>query len=172
MAMSWQLLAPTLAGWPGAVVADCGRITGGTAAAPVLAAADYTLLLATPHLDALAHLRHVLAELARPSGALHHRANRIGVVLTCTDKQARIALRECAQVLHHAGQQAEVLGRFGYDPEAAAGLRGQWGHRLDHSDLVGTARELVHATVSAISAETEPTAAAPAPELRLNQAVG
>lgn len=142
MEVTWPLVAGTLAGLRATdVIADCGRLHSSGGGREVLARADLVVMLVTPTVPAVAHLRNGLEALAYldPAAA---RPDRLGVVVVTDPRRRKAAIRDIGAVLTRDGLPASVLGAIAYDPAGAAGLSGQWGSRVDRSVLVGSVRLL------------------------------
>lgn len=132
-------------------IVDCGRLSIGTPAAPLVAAADVLLVVARPRLDELALLTHRLPALADSS--LTMGLLLIGEVpYRPDDVQAAI------------GVGLTFIGRLANDPRAAAALNGSGGTRsLARSALVRTARAVVDQVTAPATVPHWVTQAQPAP---------
>lgn len=118
------------------VVADCGRLTPGSPALPLVTGADVVLVVVRPRLESYAHLRSRLRWLA---DATTHRAPTVGVVVVSADAGAP---RELAELLAYSGIRARVLGPLAEDHRAADALAGRTQRGLSRSLLIRSAREL------------------------------
>ncbi len=142
MAVSWPAIADLLSGLHGAdVLVDCGRLDLAAPTAGIIRAADLVLVLARATVEGVAHLLPVLRALTHPSQPQN--GSRVGVVVLA-DPRDHHAVSEVEDVLTGWPLPAHVpvFGRIALDPSGAAGLRGQWGRRLDRSPLIESARGL------------------------------
>ncbi|PZS31965.1 MAG: hypothetical protein DLM59_08975 [Pseudonocardiales bacterium] len=138
----WRPLTGLLAGIPGVdVLADCGRLYPGTPAMEVLKGSALTVLVTTPEVDAVAHLRARATSLCLQLGTAGFEGVPVGVLVVADPKETD-GPREVESVLASSGVPVRVLGRIARDEGAAAMLRGQWGGRLSRSLLVRSAREV------------------------------
>lgn len=106
------------------VVADCGRLSTGSAAWPVLRLADVVLVMARARADELAHLREALAELVDAG------ADRLVVLLAAggvypAAEVAQVLQTHVAEELARDPGAVEVLGPLPDDRKTAALLRGE-----------------------------------------------
>jgi hypothetical protein len=138
----WRPLTALLAGVPGVdVLADCGRLFPGTPAMEVLKGSALTVLVTTPDVDAVAHLRARALSLCQQLGTGGFDGVPVGVVAVADPKDVD-GPRQIEAVLAGSQVPVRVLGRIARDEAAAAMLRGQWGGRLSRSLLVRSAREV------------------------------
>lgn len=117
-------------------IVDCGRLSVGTPAAPLLAAADTLLVVVRPRLDELAPLTHRLPALAK-GGA------RVGLLLIGEVPTARTM---CGR------PGLAFIAGMANDPRAAAALNGAGGagtRRLAQSGLIRSARVVVDQVTAA-----------------------
>jgi hypothetical protein len=166
----WPGLGQALAGWPGTVLADLGRLSPGGPSAAVVTTSTAVLLLTRADLEGLFHVRDKVVELAGMVGPGDGETVRVGVVVTAPVKQRRAAVQQVEQVLASIGSPAPVLGCFAADPSAAQQLwAGVVTRRLAGSDLVRSARSIAESVLAtwpalAAAADTgtsaEPAAAA------------
>lgn len=163
MASAWTPISGMLAGLPELdVVADCGRLLGGTALVPVLRRSSLILLVARASVEGMAHLRHGLTAVAREVNASSTSTrgpsalSRAGVLLIGDDAQGKTAVREVRQVLQAAPglAQVPVLGVLADDPVGARALGGRWDRRLDRSALVRSAREAAEAVFAWVHSDS------------------
>ncbi len=157
MAGAWAPIAGMLADLEGTdVIADCGRVLGETPVLPVLRRAALIALVARDSVDGVAHLRHALMAVPRavnahassPGGSV---LARTVVLLVADRRRARHAAGQVRQVLAAAPGFGEVpVLVLADDPDAAAGLAGQWGRRLDRSALIASARIVAQAAYSQV----------------------
>lgn len=142
MAATWPLLGRALAGIPDTdILADCGRIVAGSEASHVIGWADLVAVVTSPTVEGVAHTLQaldVITSLASSIGLSAH----LHVIVVAEPRRERGAVAEVHTALDRAGAPARVVGTLAYDPLGAAGLRGEWGKRLDRSLLVGSARRL------------------------------
>lgn len=122
------------------VVADCGRLGGGSAVTDLLREASAIALFTRATLEQVAHLRERISSLAAELGG--HAAPPIGVVVVADPREYRAAINEVSRVISTANLPAAVLGGFALDPKGAEMLRGRWGGRLDRSLLIRSARQI------------------------------
>jgi cellulose biosynthesis protein BcsQ len=140
----WPQLAQALRAVPGRdVIADCGRLTVGSPALPVLTAADGVVLVTRPHLEHLAHLRERLRWLLETL-TLGGTPVPVGVVLIAPERD-RGAAAECRQLLDVAHLRATVLGTLAQDEKGAAILTGRSDRPAGRTSLVRSARALLPA---------------------------
>jgi hypothetical protein len=122
------------------VLADCGRLGGGSPLLDLLREADLVLLFARATLEHVAHLRERIGalrgELTGPG------APPLGIVVIADPRQYHGSIAEVDRIITNAKLPATVLGGLALDPKGAEMLRGQWGGRLDRSVLIRSAREL------------------------------
>jgi len=138
----WQNLAGALRTVAGRdVVADCGRLTAGSPAWPVLTAADGVVLVARSRLEDLAHLRERLRWLLQSLALGGHRVP-VGLVLIAPEKD-RAAAAECRQLLENARLRARILGTLAQDGKGAEILAGRSSRPAGRTSLVRSARALV-----------------------------
>lgn len=140
MAVTWRPLAGLLAGLGDAdVIADCGRLDAAAPTLEVVTAADLVVVLARATAEGAAHLRSAVQVITDLPGRNDHAW--VGVVVLADPRDDR-AVGEVEQVLLGWSLTTPVLGRLAVDPVGAAGLRGEWGRRLDRAPLVESARVL------------------------------
>ncbi|GGM10088.1 hypothetical protein [Nakamurella endophytica] len=145
----WPGLGQALAGWPGTVLADLGRLHPGAPAAPVAQASTAVLLLTRADLEGLFHVRDRVVELAGMVGPGEGDRIRVGVVVTAPVKQRRAAVEQVHQVLASVGSPAPVLGCFVHDPAVAQQLwAGVMTRRLAGSELVRSARSVAESVLA------------------------
>lgn len=141
VAPAMPVVAEGLAGCGIDVVADCGRLSPDSAALPVVLAADVTLLVVRPRVEAYAHLRERVRWLSTTSDRRGRTPNLAVVVVTGAHDQR--SARDLQQVLGHAGLDVPVLGRVADDERAAAVVGGRLQRPISRSLLVRSVRELV-----------------------------
>lgn len=123
------------------VIADCGRVVPGSAAMPVLLAADAVLFVVRPSVEGVAHLRDRLKglkdqlNLGAPDGI------PVGVAMVTSYRDTRSA-PDLQQLLDSEGLAARVLGVVADDPKAAAALGGAGYARTSRSLLIRSAAEV------------------------------
>jgi len=138
----WRPLTALLAGIPGVdVLADCGRLFPGTPVMDVLRGSALAVLVTTPEVDAVAHLRSRAISLCQQLGTAGFEGVPVGVLAVAGPKDTD-GPRQIEAVLAASSVPVRVLGRIARDDAAAAMLRGQWGGRLSRSLLVRSAREV------------------------------
>ncbi|GIF04644.1 hypothetical protein [Actinoplanes siamensis] len=106
------------------VVADCGRLSAGSAAWPVLRLADVVLVMVRARADELAHLREALAELVDVG------TGRLVVVLAAggvypAGEVAHVLRTHVSEELARDPGAVEVLGPLPEDRKGAAVLGGE-----------------------------------------------
>ena len=145
----WPGLGQALAGWPGTVLADLGRLSAGGAAVPVAQASTAVLLLTRADLEGLFHVRDKVVELSGILGPGEGDRVRVGVVVTAPVKVRRAAIEQVEQVLASIGSPTPVLGCLAQDPAAAQALwAGVVTRRLAGSDLVRSARSVAESVLT------------------------
>ncbi|MBB2943261.1 MinD-like ATPase involved in chromosome partitioning or flagellar assembly [Actinoplanes lutulentus] len=119
------------------VVADCGRLSAGAAAWPLLGLADVVLVMARARADELAHVRESLAELVDVCGG------RLVVLLAAggvypAAEVAQVLQTYVAEELARHPSAVEVLGPLPDDRKTAALLGGELlaGKRWRHLPLM------------------------------------
>jgi hypothetical protein len=146
----WPGLAQSLAGWPGTVIADLGRLQHGAPAAPLVQASTAVLVVTRADLAGLYHLRDQVVELAALAGTGDGDRVRVGVVVTAAPKERRAAVEQVRQVLASIGSPAPVLGAVAFEPAGAQALwAGVVTRRLAGSELVRSARSIAEAVLAA-----------------------
>ncbi|MFD5024010.1 hypothetical protein [Streptomyces sp. NPDC058373] len=132
---------------PADVIADCGRISGDTAAVELFPYAQLVLLVSRTTPEALARVRDRATHLAQrlhggPRGAAGIATPLIGVVLV-TDPGGSAKLVHQVNDMLVAGQTgARVVGTLADDPAGADQLAGRRRGRLDKSLLIRSARKI------------------------------
>lgn len=160
----WPQIGAQLAGWPGTVIADLGRLQPGNAAMPVAHAATAVLLLGRADTEGLFGLRERAADLVHQLGDPSRDRPSLSVVLTGPVKQRKDAVRAAEQMLTAAGIPVPVAGYIAEDPAGAQGLwDGQVTRRVAGSELVRSARALAETVIGwwPHLAVPEPTPTAP-----------
>lgn len=138
----WPQLAQALAGVSGAeVFADCGRVTAGSPAMPVLLAADAVVLVTRAQVEQLAHLRERVRVLADQTGAGTVRPP-VGVVVVAPEKDHSPVVADVQRLLDAAGLAARVLGAVAWDERGARLLAGAGHGSAGKSALVRSVRAL------------------------------
>ncbi|UYM24136.1 hypothetical protein NQP46_13500 [Streptomyces albus] len=132
---------------PADVIADCGRISGDTAAVELFPHAQLVLLVSRTTPEALARVRDRASHLTQrlhggPRGAAGIATPLIGVVLV-TDPGGSAKLVHQVNDMLVAGQTgARVVGTLADDPAGADQLAGRRRGRLDKSLLIRSARKI------------------------------
>ncbi|RZD77826.1 hypothetical protein [Streptomyces albidoflavus] len=132
---------------PADVIADCGRISGDTAAVELFPYAQLVLLVSRTTPEALARVRDRASHLTQrlhggPRGAAGIATPLIGVVLV-TDPGGSAKLVHQVNDMLVAGQTgARVVGTLADDPAGADQLAGRRRGRLDKSLLIRSARKI------------------------------
>ena len=145
----WPRVAAELAAWPGAVIADLGRLQPGNDALPVAQQSTAVLLVTRVDLESLAHLRDRAAELAGSVGDPGRDRPPVGVVVTGPPKARRFSLEQASQVLASIGSPVPVVGFLPDDPVGVQGLwAGVMTRRFAGSDLVRSARSVAESVLT------------------------
>lgn len=132
---------------PADVIADCGRISGDTAAVELFPYAQLVLLVSRTTPEALARVRDRASHLTQrlhggPRGAAGIATPLIGVILV-TDPSGSARLVHQVNDMLVAGQTgARVVGTLAEDPAGADQLAGRRRGRLDKSLLIRSARKI------------------------------
>ncbi len=159
---TWQHLAKSLRSVPGRdVIADCGRLTPGSATVPVLQSADAVLMLARPTLEGLSHLRELIRGLSDLLRLGSYDPVPVGVALVTSYRDARSA-SSLQAILAQAGLSASVLGVLAEDDKAASAIRTGDSRRARQSLLMRSATDIGE-RLRALGRERG-EAAAPAPQ--------
>lgn len=149
MGQLWPQLAAACTVSDVDVVADLGRIHAAAESIPVAAAADAVVVVATPTLEGVLHLRerisHLGPTLARQGGG---RRPLLVPVLVTSDRHAAAEVAEVAAVLADTEALADCADSVGYiahDPSALHRLQQgeEAAGRLRRSLLVRTAHHIV-----------------------------
>jgi hypothetical protein len=106
------------------VVADCGRLSTGSPAWPLLRLADGVVILARARTDELAHLRETLGELLDAGTGQLLVLLAHGGIYSASDV-ASVLSRHVAEELAHHPQAVTVLGPLPTDDRGAAVLNGE-----------------------------------------------
>ena len=139
----WPRVAGQLAGWPGTVLADLGRLQPGSPVLPLAQAATVVVLLGRGDAEGLFGLRERAADLVQQLGDPARSPSSLAVVVTAPAGQAKTAVRSATQLFAAAGVPVPVAGFWAWDPPGAAGLwAGQVTRRVAGSDLIRSARTL------------------------------
>jgi len=169
MRLLWPLLAGELTRWVGTAICDVGRLQPGTAAFPVVKAADAVVLLGRLDLEGLFQLRERAIELTQVVTDPAKDGNPVTVVLTGEAKHRAAALDQAEQMFAASGYPIEVAGFFARDEAAAQSLSSPApvSRRLAKSALVTSARSLAQQLIGRwpqlLTQEPSPVAAS-APE--------
>jgi hypothetical protein len=144
----WPQVGSHLAGWPGTVIADLGRVQPGNSAMPVARAATAVLLLGRADTEGLFGLRERAADLVHSLGDPSRDRPSLSLVLTGPAKQRKDAVRSAEQMLTAAGIPVPVAGYVAEDLAGAQGLwAGQVTRKVAGSDLVRSARALAETVI-------------------------
>lgn len=136
MGQAWIHLATSLGGLPDRdVIADCGRVTPGSATLSVLHNSDAVLLMTRPSLEGVAHLRERIRELREGLrlGGVDGVPVGIGVLTSSRDSRS---VPDLQRLLDAAELPARVLGVVAEDVKAADALRVGAGNRIHRSLLM------------------------------------
>lgn len=151
---SWSEIAEQLATLPGMdVIADCGRLLPELTHQHIVARADALLLVTTPSLEGVAHLRHLVEALSesRQADAIH-----VAVVADADKSQQQVA--DVTVALDRAGCTGVRVHALARDASAAAALAGVPTRGLDRSALVSSARTLAAELCDAAHSKQRPSA--------------
>lgn len=150
---AWGGVAAALAACGVDVVADVGRLTRSTPAAPVVAAADLVVLVVRPRVEAVAHLRQGLVAAAGMVNAAGRGSGLERVAVVVVDESSRPGSRRASrrsveEVLASTPGLGDVatVGVLAWDPRSAAALAGR-GRMPARSRLLGSARECAEGVV-------------------------
>lgn len=133
---------------PADVIADCGRIAGGSPAIDLLPHASLVLLVARTEPEHIARVRDRTAALA---AQLHGGGQRgmsqlatplIGVLLVVESSASGKIAHQVNDMLVAAQTGARVIGTLAHDTSGAALLSGRGRGRLDKSLLIRSARKV------------------------------
>lgn len=137
------------------VLADLGRISAGSAVMPIVAAADVLLLVVTPTVPGVVHLRGRVAQLFAGFARTPRRQPVVVPVVVTTEKHAAADVREIDQVMRatHPGIGPAMF--FAEDPKAVARLLAgeAAGGRLSRSALIRSARVVAEQAAAPVWAE-------------------
>lgn len=138
------------------VIADCGRVTAGSPATPILAAADAVVVVVRPGVAEYGHLRERLRwQLAKELRLGDVGSVPVGIV-TVTTASDTSATRDLDRLLQYDGASVSVIGRMAHDTKAAETLAGRRTANIKRSLLLRSARQLTTAISSlAISRPAE-----------------
>jgi hypothetical protein len=141
----WPAVAGALRDLPEAdVLADCGRVTAGSPALPLLSAADAAVLVVQPGLESYAHLRERIRWLVEPLRIGEPGGVPVGIVLVAPASE-KGDVRDLDRLLEYDGLHARVIGRLANDPKAADVIAGRRKRRIDRSLLIRSARQVAQA---------------------------
>lgn len=132
---------------PADVIADCGRIAGGSPAIELLPHASLVLLVSRTEPEHLARVRDrataLSAQLHGGQRGMSQLATPLIGVLLVADTSASAKVAHQVNDMLVAGQTgARVIGTLAYDPSGAALLSGRGRGRLDKSLLIRSARKV------------------------------
>jgi MinD-like ATPase involved in chromosome partitioning or flagellar assembly len=136
----WPALGPCLDRLAGTdVIADCGRLTNAPGQLDVVKHARFLVLLCTPTVSGLLHLRERLPVLEERLRSAAPDGVPVGVVVVSNEA------RDVAGVAEALGRQqtsARILGRLPYDPKGAEFFAGRLEGRVERTALVRGARDV------------------------------
>ena len=158
----WPRVAERAQEWPGAVIADLGRVQRGHAAFALAASASVVLLVTRMTAGSLYRLRAQAADLAASLGQGPAGRSPVAVLPVAPDHHRKQAAAEVRQVLDSeaATTAVPVAGCLAEDSRGVALLlAGYLGRRLDRAPLMQSAREVP----AAVEAWTGPEGEAPPP---------
>ncbi|MFY1678252.1 MULTISPECIES: hypothetical protein [unclassified Streptomyces] len=132
---------------PADVIADCGRVSGGSPAVELFPHASLVLLISRVEPEALARVRDRATALSAslhggPRGAGSIAMPAIGVVLIADTAVAGKLAGQVNDMLVHARTGARVVGTLADDANGAAQLAGRRRGRLEKSLLIRSARKV------------------------------
>jgi hypothetical protein len=146
MARLWPQVAAAAQAWPGAVIADLGRLQLRHASSPLAAAGTAVLLVTRAQTrEDLYHARERAHELALRLGQGQHGRSPLSVAVICPARDARGAVSQVQQALASQADTSTipVIGSLAEDRRGVEGLRaGEVSKRLLGSDLLKSARTL------------------------------
>ena len=159
----WPQVADELAGWPGTVIVDLGRLHSGDPVMPLARASTAVLALTTATLEGLYHVRDQVAELSRSLGDPCRDRPSVAVVVTGDVRDRRSSLEQVRQVLASIGSPAPVVGFVADDPAGARGLwAGELTRRFAGSELVRSVRATAQSVLATWPDLTPATPTVPA----------
>ena len=141
------------------VLADCGRLGGGSPLLDLLREADMVVLVTRATLEHVAHLRERVSALSGELTGLG--APPVAIAVIADPRQYHAAVAEVDRIVSNAKLSATVIGGLAYDAKGAEMLRGQWGGRLDRSLLIRSARELAGVMIRRLPLAHPPVGAVP-----------
>jgi MinD-like ATPase involved in chromosome partitioning or flagellar assembly len=118
---AWPHIGAGLRGAPTDVLADCGRLSPGSPAMPVLERASAVVMVARSEIAALAHLRERLRWMSDALRATQGDHVPTAVVLVGDASDQRSA-DDLARLLASSGIDVPVLGTVAYDPKTVRNL--------------------------------------------------
>lgn len=135
----WDPIAEVLRSLDADVLADCGRCDANSVVLPVVAHAQLVVCVIRPTVDAVAHARRLVGDLAAVT-------NRV-VVVVVADVDDRHLVDEVRDALYVAALPVEVqvFGPLAFDPAGARLLYGGRAAKLARTSLVRTARPIAAA---------------------------
>ena len=159
----WPQVADELAGWPGTVIVDLGRLHSGDPVMPLARASTAVLALTTATLEGLYHVRDQVAELSGTLGDPCRDRPSVAVVVTGDVRDRRSSLEQVRQVLASIGSPAPVVGFVADDPAGARGLwAGELTRRFAGSELVRSVRATAESVLATWPDLTPATPTVPA----------
>lgn len=138
----WPQIARALGTFGGAdVFADCGRVSVGSPALPVVLAANAVVFVARAETDQLAHLRERARALAEQTGAGTVRPP-IGVAVVAPEKAHRQVISDVQRLFDATGLPGKVLGAIAEDGRGARLIGGAGNGSAGRTSLVRSVRAL------------------------------
>ena len=175
IARHWPAVATAVDRWPGAVIADLGRLQEASSAGPVAAASRTVLLVARCTPEGLYHLRERAGALAARLGQGAHGRSPLAVAIICPARRHLARLRDVKELLAAEASTSTipVAGWIAEDERSVQALRdGQLAKKLLGGDLIASARELTQTLlawwppIDSATAQAVPSQAPMAPATR------
>lgn len=129
------------------VIADCGRIGPQSPQLPIVKSARLVVLVCTATGSSVAHLRERLSVLT------HHVDAQLGV-LVIADPRRRDAVKQVWAVLDQMSMPVRHRWHLAWDPGGAAFFEGEGQGRLERTNLIRTAREVVAEMAAVVAGAT------------------
>jgi hypothetical protein len=167
IARQWPAVATAVDRWPGAVIADLGRLQEDSSAGPVAAASRIVLLIARCAPEGLYHLRERASALAARLGQGAHGRSPLAVAIICPTRQRTTRLRDVKELLAAEASTSTipVAGWIAEDERSVQALRdGHVTKQLLGGDLLASARELTQTLLAWWPPTDHATAQAPPPQ--------
>lgn len=139
---AWQHIGTTLRRMQNVdVLADCGRLTPGSPAMPIVEQADAVVMVTGPSLESVAHLRERLRGLHSVLRLGSIDAVPVGVALVSKASDRR-GIDDLDRLLASAGLPVQALGVIADDAKTADVIRMETGRNIRRSVLVRSLTDL------------------------------